>query len=88
LLGAAGFIFIVVFVLVSGFSSSGKFVEVFVSVGRVFEGDDIVEFLERLLGGGGGIDRVEDGELQEDFARGMALLAARLSRFEFIPLGL
>jgi hypothetical protein len=63
LLGAAGFIFIVVFVVVGGFSSSGKFVEVFVSLCGVLEGNDIVEFLERLLGGGVGIGRVEDGEL-------------------------
>ena len=46
------------------------------------------EFLERLLGGGVGVDRIEDGELQEDFARGMALLATRLSRFELVPPGL
>ena len=63
LLGAARVIFIIVIVLVDGVPCSGKLIEVFVSVGGVFKGNNTEELLERLLGGGVGVDRIEDGEL-------------------------
>lgn len=63
LFGIAGIIILVVFVIVAGFSCSGKLVKVFVSLGGIFKGDNTVELLEGLLGGSVGIDRVEYGEL-------------------------
>lgn len=63
LFGIASIIILVVLVIVAGFSCSGKFVQIFVSLGGIFEGDNTVEFLEGLLGGGVGIDRVKYGEL-------------------------
>jgi hypothetical protein len=63
LLGTAPINILVVFVIVGGFFCSGKFVQILVSLSGIFKGDNAVEFLEGLLGGGVRIDRVEYGEL-------------------------
>ncbi|KAG9679935.1 hypothetical protein KCU87_g359, partial [Aureobasidium melanogenum] len=56
LLGTAPINILVVFVIVGGFFCSGKFVQVLVSLSGIFKGDNAIEFLEGLLGGGSQVD--------------------------------